>query len=77
MDLRDWIANIVGLVGAVITTGYLEQYNYIPQENFFTSIIAIIVLTIVFGSVVNLITGNTEDKAYLDKLRDKDRYRDK
>ena len=77
MDLRDWIANIVGIVGAVIATGYLEQYNYIPQENFLTSIIAIIVLTIVIGTVVNLITGNTEDKTYLDKLRDKDRYKDK
>ena len=77
MDWRDWVANIIGVVGAVILTGYLEQYNYIPQENFFTSIVAIVVLTIVIGTVVNMITGNSEDKTYLDKLRDKDRYRDK
>ena len=71
MDLRDWIAYIVGFFGAVIGTGYLEQNNYIPQENFFVSMVAILILWIGIGTVINLITGNTEDKEYLNNLQKK------
>jgi uncharacterized membrane protein (DUF106 family) len=71
MDLRDWIAYIVGLSGAIIGTGYLEQNNYIPQENFFVSMVAILILWIGIGTAINLITGNTEDKEYFNNLQKK------
>ena len=40
----------------IVTVGYLEQQNIIPQENYFTSIVALIVVFILIGTLAINIT---------------------
>lgn len=59
---KDTISLIISIPSTIIAVGYLEQQNVIPQENYFTSIVALIVVFILIGTLVNMIIGNTEDK---------------
>ena len=62
MISKDTISLIITFFITIVTVGYLEQQNIIPQENYITSIVALIVVFILIGTLVNLIIGNTEDK---------------
>ena len=59
---KDTISLIISIPSTIIAVGYLEQQNVIPQENYFTSIVALIVVFTLIGALVNMIIGNTEDK---------------
>jgi hypothetical protein len=59
---KDTISLIITIPSTIIAVGYLEQQNVIPQENYFTSIVALIVVFTLIGTLVNMIIGNTEDK---------------
>ena len=59
---KDTITLIITIPSTIVAVGYLEQQNVIPQENYFTSIIALIVVFILIGTLVGMIIGNTEDK---------------
>ena len=59
---KDTITLIITIPSSIVAVGYLEQQNVIPQENYFTSIIALIVVFILIGALVGVIVGNTEDK---------------
>ena len=60
--MKDLFTAIISILISGVVVGYLQQENIIPQENIFTTIIALIVAFLLIGSFVNVIIGNAEYK---------------
>ena len=50
--MKDTFVIVIAVLISAVVVGYLEQENIIPQENYFTSIIALIV---VIPIIINLL----------------------
>ena len=56
--MKDTFVIFIAVLISAVVVGYLEQENIIPQENYFTSIIALIVVIPIIISLLNVIIRN-------------------
>ena len=56
--MKDTFVIVIAFLISAVVVGYLEQENIIPQENYFTSIIALIVVIPIIINLLNVIIRN-------------------
>ena len=56
--MKDTFIIVIAFLISAVVVGYLEQENIIPQENYFTSIIALIVVIPIIINLLNVIIRN-------------------
>ena len=56
--MKDTFVIVIAFFISSVVVGYLEQENIIPQENYFTSIIALIVVIPIIINLLNVIIRN-------------------